>query len=316
MRVKRIAIWLLIAAATVGFLGAMAIQLLRQPDVVETLVPPPEEPTWLNDYDLSVTVPELITPGTVVENAPPVGWSHLIIKSLPRVKASEIERLPPNPFVGRDGLVRQVSWMFTVFTADVVKDVQGESGRYRLRAIGLGLGANVHGRDMVLTVDSAERLGLKLDPIQAITLTTGYRVQQQARIVVFGPTFAVVDTPVTFHCGQRNHALRFRYGLLVNARTGALEVLAWRLGLENGQYADLTRAVLLHPNTIDEAELVPDLNEFPLGIPNERAFGVEDLPPHRREVTIPESLRELAGQTRFTPEQAYRLENALRQLLP
>lgn len=316
MRGKRIAVLLLVGLVVLVSAGAWAIRLLWQPEVVESLVPPPEEPTWLNDYDLSVTQPEPIAPGTVVEDTPPAGWSHLIIKSLPRVKPSEIAKLPTNPFVGRDGLVRQVSWMFTVFTADVVKEQQAGHSRYRLRAIGLGLGANVHGRDTVLTVESAERLGIKLDPIQAITLTTGYRVQQQSRVVVLGPTFAVVDTPVTFRCGERNYALRFRYALLVHPHTGTMEVLAWRLGLENGQCADLTRAVLLHPNTIDEAELVPDLNEFPLGIPNERAFGVEELPPHRLEVTIPEPIRELAGQTRFTADEAFRLETALRKLLP
>ena len=316
MRGKQIAVGLLMIGSAFALTGAIAIQLFKQPEFVETFVPPPDEPTWLHDYDLNVSMPELIAPGTIVENTPPRGWSHLIIKSLPRVKPSEVERLPTNPLVGRDGLVRQVAWMFTVFTADVVNEPPSSHWRYRLRAIGLGLGANVNGHDTVLTVESADQLGIKLDPIQAITLTTGYRVQQQSRVVVLGPTFALVDTPVTFRCNARNHALRFRYALVVDNSTGKLDVFAWRLGSENGQCVDLTRAVLLHPNTIDEAELVADLEEFKLGIPNERAFGVEELPPHRLEVALPVEIRSLAGQTRFTHADVYKLERALRQLIP
>jgi hypothetical protein len=279
--------------------------------------PATEPPKWANEYDLNATEPEEIAPGTVIERSAPAGWSHLIIKSLPRVKPSEVPQVPPPPFgLGRDYVIRQVSWMFTVFTADVVKEQHGLHSRYRLRAIGLGLGTTVNGRDIVLTVETAAQYGVKLDPIQSKTLEVGYKIQKQSRVVVHGPSFALVDTPVAFRCDGTNRMVRFRYAMLVDAHTGRLDVFSWRAGAEEGQCADLARAVLLYPNTIDEAELIPDPKQFTAGAPNELGFGVDDLPPNRLEVVVPTELRTLAGQMRFTPDEAHALEVGLRKLLP
>lgn len=280
---------------------------------VRWLRPKVNPPAWANDYDVTAQPPEQITPGTVVDRGPPVGWSHLVIKSLPRVKPGEEGRVPAPLGLGRDRIIRQVSWMFTAFTADVVPERQGLHTRYRLRAIGLGLGAIVNGQPTVLTVESAKQMGHPLEWYEKETLNTGYRIQQQARVVVHGPSFALLDTPVTFRCGSKNRMIRYRYALIVDPPTGRLDVLAWRLG-DNEGCADLSRAVLLHPSTIDEAELIPDPSAG--DIPNELTFGVDDLPPNRLEVALPVEVRELAAKTRFTADQARELEDRLRPLLP
>jgi hypothetical protein len=310
MRWVQSLLWLLIVVLTLMVACGAAVLLLRPSGEVAP-------PAWADDYDLTAQPPEAIAPGTVVERGPPAGWSHLVIKSLPRVKGSEVPKLPKNPLVSRDETARRVGWMFTVFTADVVEERHGAHKRHRLRAIGLGLGANVNGRDTVLTVDWARETGTKIDEIQKLTLTTGYNVQKQSRVVLHGPSFALVDTPVTFRCGTTNRAVRFRYALLVDAPTGRLDVLCWRIGAEGGECADLGRAVLMNPDTIDEAELIPDLSGFDvIGIPGELAFGVDDLPPYRLEVALPSELATLAGKTRYAPEEAHALEAGLRKLLP
>ncbi len=303
MRVVRPVLWLLIVAVAGLLAVGGAARWFR----------PVETPAWADDYDLSAQPPEAIAPGTVVGRGPPDGWSHLVIKSLPRVKPGEEKHVPAPLGLGRERIVRQVSWMFTAFAADVVPERQGEHTRYRLRAIGLGLGATVNGRDIVLTVDSAEQLGCSLAWYEKETLSTGYRIQQQARVVVHGPSFALLDTPVTFRCGTKNRMIRYRYALIVDPPTGRLDVLAWRLGDAEG-CSDLSRAVLLHPNTIDEAELIPDPSAG--DIPNEKTFGVDELPPFRLEVPLPPELAGPVSQTKFTPDEARALEVALRKLLP
>lgn len=312
MRRARLVTGVAILAVSALLGGAAALKWLH---------PKAAPPAWADDYDVTAAEPERIAPGAVIEHGPPGGWSHLVIKSEPRVKPGEVPRVPIPPFISRDDYVRQVSWMFTAFTADVVVERQGPHARHRLRAVGLGLGAKVNGRDTVLAPDDVERLGPGVGPlgrkIRRDTLEAGYRVQKQARVAVHSPLFALVDTPVTFRCGERNRMVRFRYALLVDAPSGRLDVLCWRLGGEDGRCADLARAVLLPPNVIDPAELVPDPTEFKaLNVPTELAFGVDDLPPHRLEVTLPAGLRDLAGRTRFTPDEARALEAGLRKLLP
>lgn len=310
----RLGLWLLIVVLAGLIATGFALRWLV-PSAAD--VPPP---AWANEYDVTAQQPEAIKPGTEAGDGPPAGWSHLVIKGKPRVKPSEVPKIPTNSFL-RGIIAEQTKWMFTVFAADVVEERQGAHTRFKLRAIGLGLGANMNGKDVVLTVEASKQNGPKLNPIQELTLNTAYGVQKQSRVVVHGPSFALVDTPVTFRCGTKNRNVRFRYALLVDAPTGRLDVFCWRLGAEGGECADLSRAVLLKPNLIDEAELLADPTEFEdkgLGLrgPTTLGFGVDDLPPHRLEVKLPPAVSGPAGQTKFAPEEARALEDALRKLLP
>lgn len=293
-----------VGCALVAVVGGLAAWLLR----------PARAPEWGREYDLSAAPPEVIAPGTVVGTSAPAGWSHLVIKSLPRVRESERERVPAAPVVGRDLTVRMASWMFTAFAADVVRD--GPTGRYRFRAVGLGLGARAaDGRDVVVTSSTAKAHGVEMNWIKEQVLDTGYRVQGRAVLPVRGPTFALLDTPVIARCTDRNRYVRYRYALLIDPATGGLDVLLWVLGGEGGECADLTRAVLLPPNCLDEAELVPDPREFDGPKPTDLSFAVDRLPPYRVEMVLPAALRAQAAQTKFAPAEARALEDGLRTQL-
>src|SRR5260221_270746 len=73
--------------------------------------------------------------------------------------------------------------------------------------------------------------------------------------------------------------------------------------------------VRLARDTIDEAELVPDPDQFLAGVPTEAGFAVDRLPAHREQLALPPGLRGLAAQTRFTPAEAFALESGLRSLV-
>lgn len=304
MRRRNAVLALLAVGLTAALAGALAVRFLRAPTV----------PEWTGDYDLSATAPEIIAPGTVVDRSAPAGWSHLVIKSLPRVRESERERVPSVPVVGRDLTIRMAAWMFTAFAADVVKEEHGGAARYRLRAIGLGLGAKGPQGDVVVTSATARQHGVEMNWIKDQVLDTGYKIQGQALVPVRGPSFALLDTPVISRCGDRNRMVRYRYALLVDTRTGVLDTLLWVLGGEGGECADLTRVVWLAPNCIDEAELIPDPREFDGPRPSDLSFAVDTLPPHRLEMVLPPELRELAAKTKFAPDEARALEAGLRKL--
>jgi hypothetical protein len=74
--------------------------------------------------------------------------------------------------------------------------------------------------------------------------------------------------------------------------------------------------VLLNPNQINEAELIPVADGFnAIGIASDSAFGVDSLPPHRVRLEMPPELRTAAAKTKYAPDEARALEAALRQLL-
>lgn len=268
-------------------------------------------PGWGADYDVTARPPEMIAPGTEVGRAAPVGWSHLVIKSLPRVRPGEESSIP---LLVRSQTVRMASWMFTVFAADVRPDQRAGQTIYTLRAVGLGLGTASGGRDIVITPETANDHGIELDWITREILTKGYKTQRLAVVVVHGSTFGLVDTPVWYRCGTHHRLIRFRYALIVDAPSGRLDVLVWLLDPE-GDCAD-GAAVVLAPDTIDEAELLPDPKEFnTIGIPSDAAFAVNRLPPHRARLLLPPDLRPLAEQVKYTPTEAGALEAGLRRLL-
>jgi hypothetical protein len=268
-------------------------------------------PAWSTEYDVTASPPETLTPGTVVERTAPAGWSHLVIKSLPRVRPGEESKIP---LPVRSRTVRMASWMFTVFTADVQPERRDGKTLYKLRAVGLGLGTASGGRDIVITPETASDHGIELDWITREILTRGYKTLRLAVVVVHGPAFGLVDTPVWYRCGAHHRLIRFRYALVVDAASGRLDVLAWLLDPE-GDCAD-GAAVVLAPDTIDEAELLTDPTEFnAIGIPSDAAFAVDGLPPHRARLLLPPDLRPLAEQVKYTPTEAGALEMGLRRLL-
>jgi hypothetical protein len=268
-------------------------------------VPPPD---WAAEYDLSARPPEQIAPGTVVGTSAPAGWSHLVIKSLPRVREDQRAGLPSIT-------VEKASWMFTAFAADVVPEQHGPHTRYRLRAVGLGLGAAVKGKgDVVLTSDTGRKLGAELGLFGGLILDKGYEVQRRAVVAVLGPTMGLVDTPVWFRCSDGHKLVRYRYALLPDPATGRLDVLMWSLGADGASCGELAEVVRIAPGTIDAAELVVDrakVNAF--GAPSDDAFAVEQFPPGNRQ-PLPPDLRPLAAKTRFTPDEARELERRLRAL--
>jgi hypothetical protein len=288
---------------------------------------PPDIRDWIGDYDtalspsadpvggtptyeLTARPPEIIASGTVIDRTAPKGWSHLIIKGLPRLRAGEGAVFP---LLTRSETVRMASWMCTAFVADVATD--GPDRSARLRAVGLGLGTSVHGRDTIVTASTAKQFGAHLGVFGGEILTKAYEIQAKAVMPIRGPSLGLLDTPVWFRCGHENRLVRYRYALLVDPSTGRLDVLLWSLGADGGQCSELSEIVQVAANTIDEAELVIDRQKVnALGIPADDAFAVDRLPPGRR-LKFPVDLRSLAAQTRFTQDDAHRLELRLRTLL-
>ncbi len=268
---------------------------------------PAPSPILAADYDVKASRPERIAPGTVVGKTAPEGWSHLVLKSLPRVRASEKEKVS-------DLTARMAGWMLTVLAVDVARSADNPP-KFHFRTVGLGLGTTIKGRDTVITPDTGKKFGADMGWISRTILEKGYETQDTAVLVVKGPTMGILDTPVWYKWDGKHTLVRYRYVFLVDESTGRLDVVLWPLG-PGGKLADPPLAVQIANNTVDEVELVPDLKEFNLlGVPSDAGFAVDRLPVHTGKFEIPKDLLSLASATKFTAEEAQKLEVGLRALV-
>ncbi|MFO0881116.1 MAG: hypothetical protein U0840_27650 [Gemmataceae bacterium] len=253
---------------------------------------------------------DLIEPGTVIGKTAPQGWTHLVLKSHPRLPDDQ-KRLV------NDLTADLAVMVFTTMTARVEPRGEGKARQYRLAGLGVGVGVRINDRDVVVSPETQVRLGANLGLLARQVLGEVYLRLKTLRVVATGPTSAIVDTPGFMPRGKRHAPVVLRYVFLVDGATGRLDTLVWRIDTDGRGGYDGSEGMIewLPPNKLVDAEMQVDLSEFRLGIPSERAFAVRRIPAGKRQFSIPEALRPAAGMARLSSDQAGKLVGGLRELI-
>jgi hypothetical protein len=261
--------------------------------------------------DVTVRHPQLVPPGTVIDKGPPKGWSHLIIKSQPRLAAGDVKQIS-------ETAARMSSMLFTTMLANVQGD-RAANGQvtYRLSTVAVGMGTKVNGRDMVLSPDTHRKLGANLGLIGGVVFSKAYEKQQDVRVIARSATLAVLDAPVALVRNNQHRRVIYRYVLLLDPRSGRLETLLWLIDRdEQGRYVGPQSPIeWLAPNLLEDAALHVDAGEFTLGVPSDIAFATMRLPPGQRQLTFPNDLKGVAAQPQLTAAAAQQLERRLWEVL-
>jgi hypothetical protein len=260
-------------------------------------------------YDVSVGAIELLPPGTVVGDGAPDGWTHLILKSQPRLASGDLDRLSPEGG-------RYATFLFMTTVARVVPHQSTFRTTYVLDAIALGLGTTVDGKDMVLSPEKEKELGANLGFFFRLVLKGAYNKQQEVHLVARSPTFAVYDTPAMVHRRGKHVDATLRYALLVDEGTGRLDTLVWLIDRTDPLDVVPDPIEQLPPGTHQQAPLHVDSKEFfEFNIPGLRSFAADSIPQGDRQLTMSPEVKALAGQDHFTSDEALRLHQALRRLM-
>jgi hypothetical protein len=253
---------------------------------------------------------EQIRPGTVIDRQAPTGWTHLVLKSHPRLPDEQKKKV-------NEMTARLAVMVFTTITADVEPEVVQGVKQFRLARLGFGVGTTVRGKDTILTPATESQYGADLGFLGRRVLGEVCAKQQEMRLIASSATAAIVDTPLFMPRGAVHRKVILRYLFLVDPRTGRLDTLVWRIDLDaRGNYEAATGAVeWLPPQLMVDAAMEVDVNEFHLGIPSERAFAVTSMPPGQQQFAIPPAVQAIAGQPRLTADQARLLDATFRDLI-
>jgi hypothetical protein len=270
----------------------------------------PQAPAAGNGYDVTRRRLELIAPGTVLDRDAPKGWSHLIIKSHPRVAAGDVDQVS-------DHTVRLSSFLFTAIVARVQPDRGTGRPPYHLSGLAVGLGTKVNGKDIILSPETQKRLGANLGLLARLVLSTAQERLHDVHVVARSDTLALVDAPALMLRDGRHRPVMLRYALLVEAATGNLETLLWLIDLDaKGGYLGASGPIeWLPPNKHEDCVLHVDAKEFVLGTPTEKAFAMYRMPRGRKQLALPDDLKAAAGQAQLSAALAQELEAKLREAL-
>ncbi|MBV8127795.1 MAG: hypothetical protein JO114_09080 [Planctomycetaceae bacterium] len=247
-----------------------------------------------------------IAPGTLVGDQPPRMWSHLVIKSLPRLASGDLGTLPRSAF-------RTATLIHTVILADVGRSADDPS-RFALHRVGIGLCIPDLSRgDVVVDSGRLGELGIKLGMMEKVVLQAAEEELALGRLIASGPTFALYRGPAVLQVGQLHHKVEISYAFLVDEQSGALRVLVWSAEARKGGPAAPARLVELRPNLVFDCPLNVKAERLLGTVPVSWSFAMESLPPGQPRPMSPDLRRYLGGNAQQRDPE--RMEHTLRRAL-
>jgi hypothetical protein len=246
----------------------------------------------------------LVSAGTLVDAQPPATWSHLVIKSLPRLTSGDLQTLPRPAF-------RTASLFRTVILADVGRSAENP-GTFAIRRVGIGLCVpNQEGKDVVVQSGRLEEAGISLGMMEKIVFKTAEAELLRGRMIAATPTFVLYRGP-TVLLGQSGHRkVMLYYALMVGRASGALRTFVWARG---DHAAASTEVVELGPNLVYDCRLNVEAQRVLGAVPVSWSFAMESLPPGRSRTVLSDLSRVVSHSGAGAPDSST-IEKHLRQIL-
>jgi hypothetical protein len=246
----------------------------------------------------------LVSPGTRVDSIAPPGWTHLVVKSIPRIATGDIDSL------GETG--RTTAVMFrSVILAETGRSAK-PGGGFVLRRVGVGVCVPDRGHDTVVTTQSLDKLGIDLSTIPRIVLDRMEKELQQGQVVARTSTFALLRAPVLILVGSEHRRLLLNYAYTVDTKTGDLKTAAWTIEPEPGdRRAPREFEVLSPPPLVYNCDLDVATRRLFGEIPVSFSIAIRALPPGKM-FPVPPTLQTWSIRDLTSQDQAAVVEAAVR----
>ena len=153
---------------------------------------------------------------------PPSGWSHLVIKSIPKLATGDLDTVSEQAFE----IAQRIR---PLIVADIKPSSSDPESSFHLDRVGVGLcapGQDGKG-DVVVSSSSVEGTRGPWTTKQRLILAAMSFETSHARLTAATSSFALVRTPVTYLVSGAHQKIDLYYALLVDPRTGKLQTLVW-----------------------------------------------------------------------------------------
>lgn len=259
-----------------------------------------------------------ITPipaGTIAAETDGGRWNRVVMMAIPRIASGDVDAL--------SGAIREsVSSLHLTVMASVQSNPDGRG--YRLANVGVGYSTPIKNRQTIIDPESASDLGASLGFIGGRMLATNQAQIAKVRVVVRSTTLTIFDAPAIYLRNEKHQGCLARHLIWLEPVSGRLMLATWlmenqqreiqRTPIKEGRLAPWPTPIrLVSAGTREDRRIHVDGREFSfLGIPTERAFAVEDLPPGRN-IAWTEDLEKSLCLVRYDAEQLRTLAEAINQ---
>ncbi|MGC1720308.1 MAG: hypothetical protein WA746_15095 [Isosphaeraceae bacterium] len=272
---------LLVALLTLMLTPGMRGRLFRARELTDGL--PVGAPPSISAH---LQAPRLVhlDPGSRLEGqSAPQGWSHLVIKSVPKLATGDLDTVSSQAF-------ETARRLRPVIMADIRRSEPEFGSIYHLARVGVGICAPGQDgvSDRVISPASVEGTRGSWTAKQRIILAAMAYEVSRTHLVAATPTFALLRSPNTFLIEGSHRKVASCQALLVDSQSGKLRVIVWRDDAHHdaGEPSELPARLLSAP-VFDCPQDVHASRV--LSTPVAWSFAIRELPPGT-DLTLPADL--------------------------
>lgn len=253
-----------------------------------------------------------IKAGTLVDDPLAKRWNRIVLLAKPEISSGATDALPSSIRSAVSTLILSI-----LATVDSYQDASG-AVRYRLTEVGVGYSCGVNGQLKIVNVEEARSVGAKLSFIQRQLLAENEKQLDQVQLIARTATLVMFDTPAILLRDNQHKDFVMRHFVWIDSTTGDSAALVWLLEAtpRGGPLSVVDDPMAWLPaGTRENRAIHVDGNEFSfLGIPTDRAFALEDLPPGQ-PVAWTSAAKQIAGRSTYNLDELQQLTIALNQAL-
>lgn len=256
-----------------------------------------------------------IASGTLVEDPQADRWNQVVLLARPKISSGDTDALPASVQTAVSSLILSI-----VATVKQESQTSGEP-YFRLAEVGVGYATSVDGELKIVTLQGAAAAGKRLGFFQRQMLSENEKQIAAIPILAHTSTLLIFDTPSILQRDAQHRDFVMRHFVWINSQSGKLSMLVWLLREDSALHPSEGLRVVDEPlrwvpaGMKEVREIHVDGKEFSLlGIPSERAFALEDLPPGKQIPWTPEA-QAFAGLRSFSDSQLRELTIALNAAL-
>jgi hypothetical protein len=247
--------------------------------------------------------------GTQLEGErPPTGWTHVVIKSIPRLASGDLDTVSEQAF--------EIAQRIRPLILAKVWPTAEPGAPYRLDRVGVGLcapGAEGQG-DIVVSSTSVEKTRGAWTTKQRLILAAMSLETSRADLAAATSTFALVRSPVTFLVSGAHKKINLYYAILVDPQTGSLRTVVWpdHEKSESNPSPAVTTTTMARHLSVTVFDLPQDVRASRIlgNIPVSWSFAISALP-KGNDLVLPPDLSAVPDSGTQDAAMSARMEQAL-----